>query len=308
MGTKLNAALTDPARLYELRSLRLLDTAPEPTFDRLTRLAARLLRSPVALVSLVDDRRQFFKSSYGLPEPWLSRRETPISQSFCQHVVIRAAPLVIEDARLHPLVYKNLAITKLNVIAYLGVPLMTARGANLGSFCVIDSRPRSWSDDDIETMLELAQCVITEIDLRECHKEQKRFIADLRERDEMIKSAQSRIVDEQHLIDAIHHALKDHGSMGEIPAHGDLNHHHENGFSPQAVAQKVLESQRALLTDRQRGVFDLLMHGLQTKEVARQLNLSPRTVEVHRAHILKRLNATSFTQLISQLLNYHDEA
>ena len=85
-----NAALLDPARLAQLSRLRLLDTPPEEPFDRLTRLAARTLGAPVALVSLVDDRRQFFKSAHGLPEPWASQRETPLTHSFCQHVVTSA--------------------------------------------------------------------------------------------------------------------------------------------------------------------------------------------------------------------------
>ena len=132
-----NVALLDPARLDQLFRLQLLDSPPEEPFDRLTRLAARALGAPIALVSLVDDRRQFFKSSFGLPEPWASRRETPLSHSFCQHVVASASPLRIEDAREHPLVRDNPAIAELSVIAYLGVPLKTPEGRTLGSFCVM---------------------------------------------------------------------------------------------------------------------------------------------------------------------------
>ena len=72
---------------------RLLDTPPEEAFDRLTRLAARLLGAPVALVTLADDRRVFFKSAVGLPEPWASRRSTPLSYSFCRHVIATGQPL-----------------------------------------------------------------------------------------------------------------------------------------------------------------------------------------------------------------------
>ena len=72
-----------PDRVGELLRLGLLDTPPEAPIDRLTRLAARLLDAPVALVSLVDDHRQFFKSAFGLPQPWASIRETPLSHSFC---------------------------------------------------------------------------------------------------------------------------------------------------------------------------------------------------------------------------------
>lgn len=96
-------------------------------------------------------------------------------------------------------------------------------------------------------------------------------------------------VNEQELIDVIHQALN------------------SNGVSDAAAGHLgALEVQRALLTERQRDVFDLLIRGLQTKDVARQLDLSPRTVEVHRAHILERLNVSSFSQLRRQILTRHD--
>lgn len=81
-------------RLAALQRLALLDTPVEPAFDRLTRLAAAVLNTPVALVALVAADRQFFKSCIGLPEFWASRRETPLSHSFCQHTVVSGAPLI----------------------------------------------------------------------------------------------------------------------------------------------------------------------------------------------------------------------
>src|SRR4051794_34482891 len=116
--------IADAARLEALRRTGLLDTPPEPSFDRLTRLAARLLHAPVALVSLVDADRQFFKSCVGLPEPWSSRRQTPLSHPFCRHEVATGEPLIIEDARQHPLLCGNAAIKDLGVVAYLGIPLV----------------------------------------------------------------------------------------------------------------------------------------------------------------------------------------
>ncbi len=154
-------ALDDPGRLAALAATGLLGSAPTPGFDRLTRLAARLLRAPVSLVSLVDDHRQFFKSAAGLPEP----RETPLSHSFCQHVVRLGESFVVEDAAHDARVAGNLAISELNVAAYAGVPLVLADGHVLGSFCVIDTVPRTWSQDDLEVLAELAGFVVTEIEL-----------------------------------------------------------------------------------------------------------------------------------------------
>ena len=162
----LYAHVADPDRLAALRAVALLDTPTEEAFDRLSSLAVQFLNAPVALVSLVDADRQFFKSCIGLPEPWASQRETPLSHSFCQYNRIAKQPLLIEDARTHPLFKNNLAVRDLNVIAYLGIPLVTSDGYVLGSFCVIDSQPRHWTGEDVSVVERLAAAVMTEIQLR----------------------------------------------------------------------------------------------------------------------------------------------
>lgn len=124
------------------------------------------MQTPVALVSLVDNHRQFFKSCVGLPEPWAKSRQTPLTHSFCKHVVSTADILSVADARTHPLLKQNLAIAELGVIAYLGIPLTTAEGYTLGSFCVIDDSPREWTPHEVNILKELAALVIEEIELR----------------------------------------------------------------------------------------------------------------------------------------------
>ena len=158
--------LVEPSRLEALRLTGLMDSLPEAAFDRLARLATRILRTPVGLVSLVDDHRQFFKSAVGLTEPWASARQTPLSHSFCQHVVTTGRPLIVTDARREALLVGNRAISELGVIAYLGIPLVTPEGKVLGSLCVIDGFPREWDDADVETMSDLAASVASEIELR----------------------------------------------------------------------------------------------------------------------------------------------
>ncbi|WP_162244724.1 GAF domain-containing protein [Aureimonas sp. Leaf454] len=144
----------------------LLDSPPEEAFDRVTRLVARLLDVPVSLVTILDEDRQFFKGEIGLPEPWHSARQTPLSHSFCQHVVRTGAPLVIDDARADPLVCDNLAIRDLGVEAYLGYPLRQADGKVIGSLCAIDSRVHIWSQTDRSILADLAGIVETELFLR----------------------------------------------------------------------------------------------------------------------------------------------
>jgi diguanylate cyclase (GGDEF)-like protein/PAS domain S-box-containing protein len=159
------AAGLDDNRLRVLESTHLMDSEPEAGFDRLTRLAADLLGAPVALVSLVDDRRQFFKSALGLAEPWASRRETPLSHSFCQFVARDRTELIVSDAREHPLLRNNLAIPDLGAIAYAGIPLVVD-AETIGAFCVIDDKPREWTADKVQILKDLAASVVSEIQLR----------------------------------------------------------------------------------------------------------------------------------------------
>jgi signal transduction histidine kinase len=144
----------------------LLDSEREANFDRLTVLAAKALRAPVALISLIDRNRQFFKSECGLPEPWAAMRQTPLSHSFCQQVVIEEDLLIVEDARKDDRVRDNLAVSQIGVIAYLGVPIRDAQQRTYGAFCAIDSQPRSWSQSDVEILHALAAQVTVEVELR----------------------------------------------------------------------------------------------------------------------------------------------
>ena len=129
------AAARDPERLGALRRPGLLDSDVDPAFDRIARLAAQVLNAPVALVSLVDADRQFFKSCLGLPEPWASQRGTPLSHSFCQHAVASREPLIVDDAREHAVLRDNPAIRDMGVVAYAGIPLIDARRATRSAPC-----------------------------------------------------------------------------------------------------------------------------------------------------------------------------
>lgn len=112
--------VADVARLRALKRTGLLDSAREVAFDNLTRLVRDLLGVPVALISLVDADRQWFKSSAGLSEPWASQRQTPLSHSFCQHVVERGEPFVVDEARIHPLVKVSAVSVLETVLGFSG--------------------------------------------------------------------------------------------------------------------------------------------------------------------------------------------
>ncbi|AGL14742.1 GAF domain-containing SpoIIE family protein phosphatase [Actinoplanes sp. N902-109] len=164
-GPAVPSPLTDPARLTSLRQV-MTGAAPDEAFDRFASLVKRMLGVPVALVSLVDDLRQFFPGQIGLPEPWAGRRETPLSHSFCQHVVDEGVPKVFPDARIYAQVRDNLAIPELSVVAYAGMPLTDADGRTLGSLCAIDTKPRAWTKDELAILTDLAEACASELRLR----------------------------------------------------------------------------------------------------------------------------------------------
>lgn len=152
-------AIRDPARLEALRKTNLLDTPAEESFDRITRLASRLLAVPTALFSLVDHDRQFFKSQHGLPEPWASRRQTPLSHSFCQWVVSSGEDLSVTDARDDAILRENRAVDELEVIAYTGALVTAPEGEPLGSLCAVDSRKRDWTEEERRVLSALRDVV-----------------------------------------------------------------------------------------------------------------------------------------------------
>ncbi|MEV4466914.1 SpoIIE family protein phosphatase [Micromonospora echinofusca] len=159
------SALRDPDRLRSLAETR-LTAAPDEAFDRFARLVGDLLDVPVALVSLVDAERQFFPGEVGLARPWAARRQTPLSHSFCQHVVDLGTPMVLPDARLHPALRDNLAVPELGVVAYAGMPLTDLEGRVLGSLCAIDDKPRDWTAEQLRTLADLAAACASELRLR----------------------------------------------------------------------------------------------------------------------------------------------
>jgi PAS domain S-box-containing protein len=167
MASRLTSVLADPGRLAAVRQTNLLDTPAEDAFDRVARMAARLLDVPIALVPLIEDDRQFFKACVGLPEPWASARQTPLSHSLCQHVVVARRPLAIGDTGRDAVARDNPLVRELGLAAYLGVPLIDdTSGYVLGSVCVADHRPREWTPDQVAILTDLAGLVMTQIQLR----------------------------------------------------------------------------------------------------------------------------------------------
>ena len=147
-------------RLAALRDLGILDTAPEERFDRITRLAAALFDVPVALISLVDENRQWFKSTQGI-----DASETPRDESFCAHAVLNRSPLVVPDALLDARFAENpIVMNRPRVRFYAGFPLFVADGHCIGTLCILDTRPRDLGAQDLARLGDLAELARAELE------------------------------------------------------------------------------------------------------------------------------------------------
>ncbi|MFZ4574761.1 MAG: PAS domain S-box protein [Phycisphaerales bacterium] len=154
-------------RLAALHSCGVLDTAPEDKFDDLTGLAKELCDVPIALISLVDRTRQWFKSCVGL-----AVCETPRDQAFCAHALLGPGPLIIEDACNDPRTSDNPLVTgEPGIRFYAGVPLVTSDGYTLGTLCVIDTKPRGISARQIKSLIQLARQATAQLELRRALRE-----------------------------------------------------------------------------------------------------------------------------------------
>jgi len=142
----------EESRLATLASLQILDSAPEERFDRLTRIARRLFATPIALVSLVDENRQWFKSCIGLDVS-----ETSRAVSFCGHTILGDGVLVISDTLLDERFADNpLVLGEPFIRFYVGCPIKAPNGQTMGTLCLIDQKPRTVEPDELEALQDLA--------------------------------------------------------------------------------------------------------------------------------------------------------
>lgn len=150
--------INEECRLAALHSLRILDTEPEERFDRVTRLAKKLFNVPIALVSLIDEERQWFKSSIGLDV-----KETPREFSFCGHAIHDSKTLIIEDTLLDPRFADNpLVVGSPHIRFYAGHPITSPSGENIGTLCIIDTKSRTLSAEEIVSLTDMAALVTDE--------------------------------------------------------------------------------------------------------------------------------------------------
>lgn len=153
-------------RIAALREYEIMDTPPEEEFDEITRLTSFICGTPMALVTLLDHRRQWFKSKVGI-----SGEETPIEHAFCAHAIKQEGVMLVNDATQDARFAANPLVTSApNIRFYAGAPLVTREGVALGTLCAVDCTPREFGVEKQEALMALAHQVIRSLELRKTVK------------------------------------------------------------------------------------------------------------------------------------------
>ena len=162
MWTRPPTPQNEAERLRSLKLYRVMDTGAEAAFDDLTRLAAAICGTPISLISLIDEHRQWFKSRVGVDATHTSR-----DVSFCGHAIVKNEVFIVDDALKDPRFADNPLVTAdPSIRFYAGMPLVMGDGSALGTLCVIDREARQLSDMQIGALKVLSQAVVTQLELR----------------------------------------------------------------------------------------------------------------------------------------------
>ncbi len=180
------------ARLQSLNEHELLDTLPEDMYDDMTRIATEITGTPISLITLVDKDRQWFKSKQNLDVT-----ETPREYSFCAHAIVNSDEVfIVPDARYDERFFDNpLTAGNPHVIFYAGVPIKDAAANAIGTLCVIDSRPRELSDQQLEALKALAKLVKAHFELRKTKMDLEKAQDDLKIVQSLVMTMQDDIKD-----------------------------------------------------------------------------------------------------------------
>jgi two-component sensor histidine kinase len=194
LNDKLLPSWTESDRLAALRSYRVLDTPPEPAFDDLVQLAARACQAPIALISLIDERRQWFKAEVGL-----GVRETPLDRSICLNAMLLPGMTIVPDLTEDSRFARNPLVTgEPHLRFYAGAVLKTPDGVPLGALCVLDCVPRDLTEEQASTLTVLARQVMSQLELRRA----------LVEREERLEASHQIEQRQALLVRELHHRVK----------------------------------------------------------------------------------------------------
>ncbi|SMB85570.1 sensor domain-containing diguanylate cyclase [Deinococcus hopiensis] len=276
----------EAARLLDLAQYHILDTAREEVFDRITRLAARLLRVPVAVVNFVDVDRQWGKAMVGLDDT-----EAPREYSFCAWAILQDTPFVVPDATADPRFTDNPMVTgEPHIHMYAAAPLVTPRGHRIGTLCITDDQPHPLDEEDLRALQDLAATAISELELRSHVQRLQQQVGAQAEREADLQ----RNLAHAQTLEAVHELM-------DLPLSPEDSAHQAAGLIGQAIHADwtglvIFENGKPHI-QRVYGEADL--HPLLF-ELANHLNLSDRSV----THTLKDLKAPFYLDVYRE----HPEA
>lgn|GEM_PF-5871972 len=165
-GSAIGSRIDDEVRLNALRRLEILDSPPEPIFDRITNLLRRIIDTRGTSLSFIDGKGEFCKSAIGIPEPWASRRALPLTHSYARKIIEQGQPLNIHDATAEPELADHHALKEIGMRAFLGYPVKTRAGQTVGALYAFHDRPREWSSAEEASLEDLASLTSMILDLR----------------------------------------------------------------------------------------------------------------------------------------------
>ena len=180
--------LDELQRIDAVKSYNILDTLPESDYDHITELVATICYAPISLITVMDDKRNYFKSHYGIPF-----NESPRDISFCGHTILEDDILIVEDAREDNRFANNPLVTEQKAIFYAGVPLVNPEGFTLGTICVFDHKPRKLKEMHVKALKTLAKQVVNLLELRRQNFSLEKAKKELQERNIQLKSFASHV-------------------------------------------------------------------------------------------------------------------
>lgn len=180
----------EEARLATLKKYDILDTEPDEALNAMVQLASYICQTPIAAISLIDEKRQWFKAITGL-----DAKETSRDVAFCAHAILNSETMIVPDATKDARFFDNPLVTSApDIRFYAGVPLATEQGQHLGTLCVIDREPRELSKEQLDAINILAKNIMSHLDLRLSHKQAREHINDLQISAMIFDSATEAIV------------------------------------------------------------------------------------------------------------------